>query len=101
VDYQHSEQQIKTVVVQSQSQMPKRFIPQKSLKALHLEESRQKCILMIKTGLTKAGSIYDAIMKWKGEPIDGGRLYQVAREWRIACSVRARAFWYITNSSAR
>jgi hypothetical protein len=47
---------------------------------------------MIKISPTKAGDVYDAIMKWNGKPIDGvvfEEAYQVFGDWDFAILFQA------------
>ncbi len=52
-----------------------------------MEKTKQKYFVKIKAGLTKAGDIYDAIMKWNEKPIEGVKLeeaYQMFGKWDFA-----------------
>lgn len=52
-----------------------------------MEKPKQKYFVMVKVGPTKAGGIYDAIMKWSQQPIQGVKLeeaYQVFGKWDFA-----------------
>ena len=49
-----------------------------------MEKMPQEYIVMIKTGLTRAGGIYKAIMEWKEKPMEGVRLkeaFQMFGRW--------------------
>jgi len=39
-----------------------------------MEKSKQKYLVKIKVGQTKAGDLYGAIMKWSEKPIEGVKL---------------------------
>jgi uncharacterized protein with GYD domain len=52
-----------------------------------MEKSPQKYFVLVKVGPTEAGGIYDAIMKWSQQPIQGVKLeeaYQVFGKWDFA-----------------
>jgi uncharacterized protein with GYD domain len=47
----------------------------------------EKYFVVIRVGLTEAGDLYDAIMKWDKKPIEGVELeeaYQMFGEWDFA-----------------
>jgi uncharacterized protein with GYD domain len=52
-----------------------------------LQKSAQKYISFIKLGQKGSGKLYDEIMAWKGNPMDGVKLleaYQVFGRWDFA-----------------